>query len=272
LEGELREDLMHSIVRPPAVAGAFYPADPRTLESDVRGYLAAAAGVALSFPLRILIVPHAGYVYSGPVAATGYRLLERIGNLRRIVMFGPSHYVWFPGLALPEAQLLDTPLGAVAVDEGAAEQIACGRFVGVSRVAHEREHSLEVQLPFLQVVAPGVPVVPLLTGDVTPKDAADVVEPLLDDETLLLVSSDLSHYHDAPTARRLDAATIAAIERLDSAALDQESACGRTGIQAALHIAKRRGYDVQVLDVRNSGDTAGPSDRVVGYASIALGG
>lgn len=263
---------MRSIVRPPAVAGAFYPADPRTLERDVRGYLAAADDVALGFPLRILIVPHAGYVYSGPVAATGYRLLEGIEDLRRIVMFGPSHYVWFPGLALPEADLLETPLGTVTVDSHGVGEILDSPFVMESEIAHEREHSLEVQLPFLQVVAPGVPVVPLLTGDVDPVDAADVVEPLLDDGTLLLVSSDLSHYYDAKTARRLDAATIVTIERLNPGALGHESACGRTGIQAALHIAKRRGYGVQVLDVRNSSETAGTPDRVVGYASIALGG
>lgn len=254
------------------MAGAFYPADPRTLDRDVRGYLAAADDVTLEFPLRILIVPHAGYVYSGPVAATGYRLLEGIEDLRRIVMFGPSHYVWFPGLALPEADLLETPLGMVTVDRQAVGELLGSPFVMESAIAHEREHSLEVQLPFLQVVAPDVPVVPLLTGDVDPADAADAVEPLLDDATLLLVSSDLSHYYDSRTARRLDAATIAAIERFDAGALGHESACGRTGIQAALHIAKRRGYAVQVLDVRNSSDTAGPPDRVVGYASIALGG
>ena len=263
---------MRPIVRPPAVAGAFYPADPRTLESDVRRYLAAADPVDVDFPVRILIVPHAGYVYSGPVAATGYRLLEGRNDLQRIVMFGPSHYAWFPGLALPEADLLATPLGSVAVDHEGVDRIRTSRFVVASEAAHQREHSLEVQLPFLQIVAPGVPVVPLLTGDIDPVDAADVVVPLLNDRTLLLVSSDLSHYHDARTARRFDAITIAAIERLDPAALDRESACGRTGIQAALHIARRSGYGVHVLDVRNSGDTAGPSDRVVGYASVTLGG
>jgi len=250
----------------------FYPADSRTLDSDVRRYLADADAVDVKHPVRILIVPHAGYVYSGPVAATGYRLLEEMDDLQRIVMFGPSHYVWFPGLALPEADLLETPLGTVAVDRVAADRLERSRFVARTAAAHQREHSLEVQLPFLQIVAPGVPVVPLLTGDIGPADAADIVEPLLDDGTLLVVSSDLSHYHDADTASRLDAVTIAAIARLDPGALDRESACGRTGIQAALYIAGRRGYGVQILDVRNSGDTAGPSDRVVGYASIAIGG
>jgi len=253
------------------VAGAFYPGDPRVLEADVRRYLAAADSTVLEFPLRILIVPHAGYVYSGPVAATGYRLVENLPDLHRIVMLGPSHYAWFPGLVLPDAELLATPLGAVPVDRDAARVAAGSPYVSVSAAAHQREHSLEVQLPFLQVVAPGVPVVPLLTGDIAPADAAGVVELLLDDGTLMLVSSDLSHYHDAGTARRLDAVTVRAIERLDPEALDRNSACGRTGIQTALLIARSRGYRVQVLDVRNSSDTAGPPDRVVGYASIALG-
>lgn len=267
----LRRSTMRPTVRPPAVAGAFYPADPVRLEADVRGYLAAAQPVDLDFMPRILIVPHAGYVYSGPVAATGYQLVEGLGHIRRIVMFGPSHYVWFTGLALPEAELLETPLGTVAVDEDVAAQVAGNLLVITSTEAHEREHSLEVQLPFLQVVAPGIPVVPLLTGDVHPVGAAEAVESVLDDETLLLVSSDLSHYHDSTTARRLDGDTAASIERLDPSALTRESACGRTGVQAALHLARRNGYRAQLLDLRNSSDTAGTPDRVVGYGTFAIG-
>ena len=263
---------MHQTVRPAAVAGAFYPAEAVRLETDVQGYLADAQPVDLDFRVRILIVPHAGYVYSGPVAATGYQLLEAMDDIRRIVMFGPSHRVWFTGLALPGDDLLETPLGTVAVDAAAAAQVAIGPLVTESTAAHEREHSLEVQLPFLQVVAPGIPVVPLLTGDVDPVGVADAVGPILDDETLLLVSSDLSHYHDSVTARRLDAETAASIERLDPGALSRESACGRTGIQAALHLARRSGYRVHVLDLRNSSDTAGPPDRVVGYGTFAIGG
>jgi AmmeMemoRadiSam system protein B len=262
---------MRPTVRTPAVAGAFYPAGRGRLEGDVRGYLAAAEPVEIGFHLRILVVPHAGYVYSGPVAATGYRLLLDRTSLHRIVMLGPSHYVWFSGLALPGVDYLETPLGDVAVDApGAAEVLRSPLVVG-SPAAHEREHSLEVQLPFLQIVAPGTPVVPMLTGDVDPVDVADVVDLLLDDETLLLISSDLSHYHDYETARRLDAETVRSIERFDSGALERESACGRTGIQAALHIADRRGYRMQTLDLRSSGDTAGPHDRVVGYGTFAFG-
>ena len=262
---------MRPTVRPTAVAGAFYPANSDRLETDVRTYLDAAEHVDVDFQPRILVVPHAGYVYSGPVAAAGYRLLEGRDDIRRIVMLGPSHYVWFSGLTLPGVDYLETPLGDVAVDDPGATAALTSPIVVDSPAAHEREHSLEVQLPFLQIVAPGVPVVPLLTGDVDPSDVADVVEPLLDDRTLLLVSSDLSHYHDYETARRFDAETVEAIERLDPDGIGRESACGRTGIQAALHIASRRGYRVQTLDLRNSGDTAGPRDRVVGYGTFALG-
>ena len=262
---------MAPIVRPPAVAGSFYPHDPVQLEGAVRRHLFDAEAVDVEFPVRILIVPHAGYVYSGPVAATGYRLLEQFDDLERIVLLGPSHYVWFPGLALPGATMLETPLGMVVVDMELAGEMSVGSLVSDVPAAHEREHSLEVQLPFLQVVAPGIPVVPLLTGDVDPVDVAHVVMPYLDEHTLLLVSSDLSHYHDAETAQRLDGDTAAAIARLDEHAVTRESACGHTGVQAALHVARRNGYRCEVLDLRNSSDTAGSPDRVVGYGTFAFG-
>jgi AmmeMemoRadiSam system protein B len=227
--------------------------------------------VKLDFSLRILIVPHAGYIYSGPVAATGYQLLAGIRDLRRIVMLGPSHYEPFAGLALPGADLLETPLGTVAVEAKGASAIAAAPLVIDSAPVHAREHSLEVQLPFVQILAPGIPVIPLLTGSIGPDAGADIVAPLLDETTLLLVSSDLSHYHDAATARRLDAETAQAIAQLDPDALGRKSACGRTGVQIALHLARRYGYQAQVLDLRNSADTAGPSDRVVGYGTFAFG-
>jgi len=258
-------------VRAPAVAGTFYPAEPGRLAADVRSYLAATETQTLGFALRILVVPHAGYMYSGPVAATGYRILEGVEAPRRIVMIGPSHYEPFSGLALPGVELLETPLGMVAVDMECANDAQSSALVIDSVAAHRREHSLEVQLPFLQVVVPDVPVVPLLTGAVDAVEAADVVAPLLDDTTLLLISSDLSHFHDATTARRIDAGTAESIRRLDPVALDRESACGRTGIQIALHLARRNGYEADVLDLRNSADTAGHPERVVGYGTFAFG-
>ncbi len=269
--GRLEEVTMVPTVRTPAVAGSFYPAGSAQLEAGVRRYLSEAEPHSVDFAVRILVVPHAGYIYSGAVAATGYRLFHDIVGLRRIVMLGPSHYEWFPGLALPGVDLMATPLGDVEVDADTAATLGARPNVIVSPAAHRKEHSLEVQLPFIQVVAPGVPVTPLLTGDVEPTAVADLVDPILDDETLLLVSSDLSHYHSSAVARRLDAETAAAIERLDPESLDRESACGRTGVQAALHIARRREWTARTLDLRNSSDTAGPADRVVGYGVFAMG-
>jgi hypothetical protein len=262
---------MEPSVRHPAVAGLFYSSDPTELRADVESMLEAAPPVAPAVRPRILIVPHAGFVYSGPIAAMGYRLLPELTELRRIVMVGPSHYVAISGLALPGVDLMQTPLGAMAVERDGVAQLLADPLVEDSPAAHEREHSLEVQLPFLQIVAPDVAVIPLLTGALQPAAAASAIEPLLDEGTLLLVSSDLSHYHDAATARRLDADTVAAIERLDPEGIGKQAACGRAGIQIALHIASQRAYGVHVLDLRNSADTAGTPERVVGYPCIALG-
>lgn len=257
-------------IRPPAVAGTFYPSDSQVLAGEIRGYLGAVRLPHLDLSLRMVIAPHAGYIYSGSVAAYAYKCLEGI-PIGRVVMLGPAHYVPFAGLTLPGAEGMETPLGTVAIDGVAAQQLLDDSLVTESALAHRQEHSLEVQLPFLQVVAPGVPVVPLLTGAIAPTQGADVVEPILDEETVLVVSSDLSHYYDWEMARRLDAATADSIVRLDGTALDRESACGRTGIQIALELATRSGYRVQILDMRNSGDTAGPHDRVVGYGAFAIG-
>ncbi len=257
-------------VRRAAVAGMFYPDDPKSLAAAVRTHIDAADPPEIDFKLHLLIVPHAGYVYSGPTAGYGYRLLRR-RDFRRVVMLGPSHYVPFTGMALPGVDVMETPLGDVSLDFDGVARAGSDPLVHDSAEAHRREHSLEVQLPFIQIAAPDVPVIPLLTGAVDPVIAADTIEPLLDEETLLLVSSDLSHYHSAATARRLDAATAAAIERMDSDALDRESACGRTGIQMALLLAKRHGCRVKTLDLRNSADTAGSPERVVGYGAFAIG-
>jgi AmmeMemoRadiSam system protein B len=259
-------------LRPPAVAGSFYPANPDALRAEVLFHLDEADPVNIGFPLRMLIVPHAGFVYSGPVAATGYQLLHGNRRIQRVVMLGPSHYVRFSGLALPGVDGMESPLGVVSIEPTAADHLAESELVVASPEAHAREHSLEVQLPFLQTVMPGIPIVPILTGAVDIEEAAEIIEPLLDESTLLAVSSDLSHYHDAGTARRLDAATAEHIVQLDPDSMGRESACGLTGVQMALHLARRRGYRAEVLDLRNSADTAGSPDRVVGYGTFAFGG
>jgi AmmeMemoRadiSam system protein B len=262
---------MERRVRPAAVAGAFYPADPARLRAEVAALLAAAPAVPAP-PPAALIVPHAGYVYSGPVAATAYSLLARTRpGVRRVVMFGPSHFARFDGLALPGAAALATPLGEVPTDAEAEARAGGHPGVGVSPAAHAREHSLEVQLPFLQSVLAAAAAAALLCGQVEPEQVAPVMEEFLGEEgTLVLVSSDLSHYLPYEEACRRDRATADAIARLDPAALDYDSACGLVGVQALLLAARRRGLAATCLDLRNSGDTAGDRRQVVGYGAFAF--
>jgi AmmeMemoRadiSam system protein B/AmmeMemoRadiSam system protein A len=259
--------------RPPAVAGAFYAAAPDQLLADVRGLLAAAGPRASATAgLKALIVPHAGYVYSGPVAASAYAALRGSeSRIQRVVLFGPAHRVPVRGLAAPRADAFETPLGEVRIDRATLRRAEGLPQVLVDDRPHAPEHSLEVQLPFLQHLLGSFELVPFVVGDATAEEVAEVMERLWGGpETLIVVSSDLSHYYDQATARRLDAATSRAIEALDPDGLDEESACGRIPIRGLLVAARRRGLRVDTLDVRNSGDTAGPSDRVVGYGAYAL--
>jgi AmmeMemoRadiSam system protein B len=343
-------------VRFPAVAGMFYPGDARELRATVEDLLAAAAASGLppkaqtvhpcTAPLgsiqspKAIIAPHAGYVYSGPVAASVYvRLKPLRGVVRRVVLLGPSHRVGFEGLAVSSADYYETPLGRVALDKAAIASLAGLRQVRTYDVAHTHEHSLEVHLPFLQTVLGEFQLVPLVVGDTTAAQVAEVLErlwggpksatatdlmagrtsegsratfssrgPRLDSgmesratvhgrtgrgfdpigeaagapslargprldpigETLIVVSSDLSHYHDYDTARRMDAATSRAIEQLRYEDIGYDDACGRIPVSGLLHYARNRGLTVQTVDLRNSGDTAGPRDRVVGYGAYAI--
>jgi hypothetical protein len=255
----------------PVVAGSFYPADADVLRANIRRLLTTArtqtpTEAATGAAVRGLIVPHAGYIYSGPVAASGYALLNE-GTFERVVLIGPSHFDWFPGIAVPGTDALGSPLGPVRVI--APTGFAPGRLRRYPS-AFASEHCLEVQLPFLQETLGDFSVTPLLTGDIGGADAADVLDAVVDEETLLIVSSDLSHYHDYDTTVELDRSTADAILARDPVDIGRQAACGRTGIQAALHLAKRRGWEVELLDLRNSGDTAGPRDRVVGYGAFVF--
>jgi AmmeMemoRadiSam system protein B len=258
-------------VRPAAVAGAFYPADPVRLRRTVEDLLAAAAGVQAA-PPEALIVPHAGYPYSGPVAATAYAVVRRTRpEVRRVVVVGPSHFAWIEGMALPGAEALETPLGRLAVDAAGEARARRHPGVGVSAPAHAGEHCLEVQFPFLQVVLGTPSVVALLCGQVPPEEVAPVLEEFLDEEgTLLVVSSDLSHYLGYDQARARDEASAQAIEALRPDLLGADSACGVVGVQALLLAARRRDLGVTRLDLRNSGDTAGDRRRVVGYGAFSF--
>lgn len=250
-------------VRPPAVAGTFYPADPVRLRGMIEGFLDGAATSPHNHP-KAIISPHAGYIYSGPVAAAAYAELDP-DEVRRVVLLGPSHYVWFQGMALPGVDAFRTPLGDVPLADPMPVQLP------VVASAHTREHSLEVQLPFLQVVAAEFDLVPIAVGDADSRSVADAIEEAAGGpETLIVVSSDLSHYLDYEAARHVDSVTAEHIVRGEGSALARESACGLRGIQGILLFAKRHGMGIRLLDLRNSGDTAGDRDRVVGYGAFAI--
>ncbi len=257
--------------RPAAVAGSFYPADARRLEAEVRSHLAAADRLPGRRP-KALVAPHAGYVYSGPVAGSAFRQLEPWrGEIDRVVLLGPSHFVALGGLALPSAEMFATPLGEVPVAADATARLAGLPQVVVADLPHRREHALEVELPFLQVALGRFDLVPLVVGDASAEEVAEVLDRLWGgDETLIVVSTDLSHYRDHETAAAQDRATADAIVALAAEGIAVEDACGRNPLRGLLLAARRRGLVVTELDLRNSGDTAGGRDRVVGYGAFAL--
>ena len=257
--------------RQPAVAGAFYPADRPALEHQLAELL-REAGEAPASPLKALIVPHAGYMYSGVTAAIAYARLRALrGQVRRVVLLGPSHQVPFPGLAVPSVEAFATPLGSVPLDREGIETALAQPGVQTLDAAHAREHSLETQLPFLQWVLGDFSLVPLVVGSADPDTVAGVLEALWDGpETLVVISSDLSHFHDDATARELDQATARAIETLDPEAIGHDNACGFQPVNGLLRLAERRGDRLTTLDLRNSGDAGAPRERVVGYGAFAL--
>lgn len=260
-------------VRPPAVAGSFYPSDAGALGETVTRLLARANPPAISGSLRALIVPHAGYVYSGPIAASAYAVLRRESPLPGcIALLGPAHFVPFPGLALPEADALATPLGIVPVDPFAASLPERFGQVLRSERAHRREHSLEVQLPFLQTVLPaGFTVLPLVVGDARPAEVSSIIELLSErPATLVLISTDLSHYLPADEAREVDRRTCGIVTAGDVENLEPEMACGHHPLAGLMLAARRRKWITELLDARNSSDTAGDPDRVVGYGAFAV--
>ncbi|NNG12618.1 MAG: AmmeMemoRadiSam system protein B [Halobacteria archaeon] len=259
-----------TVTRQPAVAGSFYPADPQELRNMLESYLQAAP--ADTTAPRAMIAPHAGYVFSGPVAASGYARLLRSGHhYRRIVLLGPAHRVAFRGLATTSASAFATPLGDVAVDREAIASITRLPQVHELDEAHRLEHSLEVHLPFLQLTLKDFSVVPLVVGDASAEEVCEVIEALwTGPDTLVIVSSDLSHYHDYETATRLDSATTRQIEQLDYQGLAYDQACGRNPVSGLLLFAQHHGLSATTIDLRNSGDTAGPRDQVVGYGTYVF--
>lgn len=259
-------------IRPPAVAGTFYPAAADELAADIDRMLAGAdMGRDAALP-KAIIVPHAGYIYSGPIAASAYALLRPLrGRIQRVVLLGPAHQVPFRGFALPSVKAFRTPLGDIPIDRPNIDRLRGLPQIKVLDDAHAGEHSLEVHLPFLQRTLGTFALLPIVVGLASGEDVAKLLDEVWGGaETLIVVSSDLSHYHAYAKAQALDAVTATAIERFDGAALDEESACGRVPIRGLLQVARRRGLACRRLDLRNSGDTAGPRDRVVGYGAWAL--
>lgn len=254
-------------IRPPAVAGSFYPATASELRSTIAHYL-QLAHVTGPMP-KALIAPHAAYIYSGSVAASAYAHLQQArGSVKRIILLGPAHWVAFKGLAGSSADAFATPLGLAPVDRPARARALALPQVRILDEAHAQEHSLEVHLPFLQELLGDFTFLPLVVGAAAPEVVSEVLRALWNGpETLIVVSSDLSHYYDYHTARRLDQATSDAIEALRPQDIGPEQACGRHPINGLLSTARQYALRAKTVDLRNSGDTAGPRDGVVGYGA-----
>ncbi len=259
-------------IRPPAVAGTFYPAEPDALRRQLGLFLSEAANTPSPALPKAIIGPHAGYAYSGAVAARAYaRLATARGRISRVVLIGPSHYVAFQGMAVDTAEAWATPTGTVPLDTDAIARLRQLPMVGELNAAYQREHALEVHVPFLQHVLGEFRLVPIVAGDAPPEAVAAVFDALWGGpETLIVVSTDLSHYLDHAACQHTDQRTAEAIERFDIDAFGSSDACGQVPTRGLLLAARRRGMAIERLDLRNSGDTAGPRDRVVGYGAWAL--
>ncbi|WP_333873928.1 AmmeMemoRadiSam system protein B [Methylobacter sp.] len=256
--------------RQPAVAGSFYPANPKQLHLMLEQFLNNAATDEKA--PKAIIVPHAGYIYSGPIAASAYtRLKNAHAQITRVILIGPSHRVAFRGLAVSRAETFTTPLGRVLVDQAAVQAIVQLPFVEYIEQAHTYEHSLEVHLPFLQEVLDNFKIVPIVAGEASSEQVSQVLDALWGgDETLIVISSDLSHYHDYATAQQMDKSTSQVIEQLEYDRLTSESACGKVPVSGLLKLAQKKSLSVTNIDLRNSGDTAGDKSRVVGYGAYVI--
>ncbi len=256
-------------VRQPAVAGSFYPADAAVLQMDVRELLDTAKVSNLT--PKALIVPHAGYIYSGPVAASAYNTLRSLApRIHRVVLLGPTHRVPVHGLALPDADAFSTPLGSIPLDIEGMQKLSGLPQVCSSAQVHAFEHALEVQLPFLQTLLDDFVLLPLAVGDASNEEVAEVLRTIWEgDETLIVISSDLSHYLPYEVARLIDQKTTEDILRLQPR-ITHEEACGATPVNGLLLAAREKHLTPHLLDLRNSGDTAGPRDSVVGYGAFAF--
>lgn len=256
--------------RPAAVAGLFYPGDKSTLSLQVEQLLASPSPALNKKPLA-LIVPHAGYVYSGEIAAHAYQQIARVADkISRLVLIGPSHRVYIQGLAAPSHDYFNTPVGEIEIDKETIASLIQFPQVEINDLAHQQEHSLEVQLPFIRHLMQGVKLVPLVFGETTSSTIADIIEYVWREDTLVVISSDLSHFHSYAEAKVIDNKTTQFIKSLDYKSISSEMACGSTAVKGLLRFARRNGFHAELISQCNSGDTAGDKSRVVGYASYAI--
>lgn len=268
---------VNKTLRPPAVAGSFYPDDPKALVRMVDQLLITAERNQLKTnddrTLKALIVPHAGFRYSGQIAAAAYVKIRKYAEqISRVVLIGPAHRVRVKGMAISGANYFSTPLGTIPIDtESVAQCLKELNSVSISNKAHEQEHSLETQLPFLQRCLKRFSLIPVLVGSAPPEEVEQCLNLLWGgEETLVLISSDLSHFLSYQDAQRIDAFTANAILNFDPAVIGYDHACGQIGVRGLLNVASRKKMEVVQLDVRNSGDTSGRKDQVVGYGSFAF--
>ena len=259
-------------VREPVLLDQFYPADSEILKEAVTGFVHSAESSAERLVPKAVIAPHAGYVYSGPVAGSAYAYVANGKSyFSRVIIIGPSHRSYFTGLALPKTKAFKTPLGEIAVDGNAVSELQHLPFVKVMNEPHELEHCIEVQLPFLQLVLDSFSIVPLLAGEVSPEEICAAISVLMKKPgTLLVVSSDLSHYHSYREAKEIDAETVKCIEALSDKKISPDCACGHQPIRGLLQYARKEGLQVKAVHVANSFDTSGMSGRVVGYGSFVV--
>lgn len=256
--------------RPAAVAGMFYPDDPEELRGLIDEFLDQSETTS---PVpKGIIVPHAGYIYSGVVAAKAYASIKPAHEtIKRVVLLGPAHRVYVRGMALSSATEFSTPLGTIPIDLTLSKELDKLPYVQTLDSAHAQEHSLEVQLPFLQSTLDDFSLLPIVVGEASPQEVKEVLQLLWGKEdTLIVISSDLSHYHDYETASEIDASTSEAIKHMDLENIGPNQACGCVPMSGLLEIARQTGMQIQQLDLKNSGDTAGPRDRVVGYGAYAV--
>ncbi|NQZ57660.1 MAG: AmmeMemoRadiSam system protein B [Lentisphaeraceae bacterium] len=255
-----------SSIRKEAVAGSFYPGNKSVLQADI-GRMLQDVDYMPVHP-KAMIVPHAGYIYSGPIAASAYAQLKNC-HINHVVLIGPSHFIPIVGMALSSDDYFSTPLGNIAVNVDENEKALEFPFVEINDDAHFREHSLEVQLPFLQSVLGEFSITPILVGNTSPSDVAKLLEALWGgEETLILISSDLSHYLPYETAQKMDSDSCNKIAALEVDSLGPHMACGSIGVQGLMTVAEKRKQELKLIDQRNSGDTAGDRSQVVGYASF----